>query len=347
MIPHLALACLLVICPSMEQKEETARTLQQSFPREISDSPHDKVITLAIENDSMGGGTDQNYTSGVRLTYFDLNADFPAYADELADLIPTFDINRTSSVFYSLGQNLYTPENIEQRPQDNNDRPWAAFLYGSVGMATLTDNHIDEIEATLGVVGPYAVGEQAQKFIHSHIFTGAPTPKGWSNQLDNEPGLMLSWQRRWPLYWTGETAGMLFSASPYYGLTLGNVYTYANGGVNVRINPSKLKWEDMPIRVRPAMPGTGFFEIPENKWSWYLFGGVEGRAVGRNIFLDGNTFSDSHNVDKRYFVADANAGIAFTYGRTRLSYTLVYRTKEFHDQDQDQVFGALSLGYRF
>src|SRR3546814_11015068 len=29
-----------------------------------------------------------------------------------------------------------------------------------------------------------------------------------------------------------------------------------------------------------------------------LFAGVEGRAVLRNIFLDGNTFADSHSVDE-------------------------------------------------
>ena len=101
------------------------------------------------------------------------------------------------------------------------------------------------------------------------------------------------------------------------------------------------------MRVRPALPGTGFFEIPEKKWSWSLFGGVEGRLVGRNIFLDGNTFRDSYSVDKNYAVGDANAGVALTYDQMRISYTLVYRTKEFETQDENTVFGALNLGYRF
>ncbi|WP_460994321.1 lipid A-modifier LpxR family protein, partial [Staphylococcus aureus] len=74
---------------------------------------------------------------------------------------------------------------------------------------------------------------------------------------------------------------------------------------------------------RLAMPGTGFFEIPEKKWGWYLFAGVDARAVARNIFLDGNTFKDSPSVDKFPLVADANAGLALTYDQLRISYTLV------------------------
>src|SRR5690606_21744570 len=102
-----------------------------------------------------------------------------------------------------------------------------------------------------------------------------------------------------------------------------------------------------PVRVRPAMPGTGAFVVPENTFSWYLFGGLETRAVARNIFLDGNTFANSHSVDKKPFVADLNAGIALTYGKVRASYALIYRTKEFDDQDKGDLFGTVTLGVRF
>lgn len=306
----------------------------------------DNIVTLVVENDLFGGnGTDQNYSSGIRLGYIDINSEFPQFAHEIADVVPMFDINETSSIFYSVGQNIYTPK-IDQREQDPDDRPWAAFLYGSIGMVTFTDNHSDEIEATLGVIGPAALGEPVQKAIHRHV-SGSPTPKGWSNQLENEPGLMLAWQRAWPRYFAGTLGSLYWSAAPYYGVTLGNVMTNGSTGINARIGPASEKWQDTPLRVRPAMPGTGFFEIPENKWSWYVFGGIEGRAVARNIFLDGNTFQDSHDVDKNYVVGDANAGLAFTYGQTRISYTLNYRSKEFKTQDKPELFGAVSLGYRF
>lgn len=322
-----------------------SRTLEQQIPVSVTNTDQDNILTLNVENDLFTGG-DSNYTSGVRLTYADLNTTPPEFAHTLAGWLPGFDINNTTSMSLSIGQNIFTPEDIDSRVQDPTDRPWAGFLYASMGMSTLTDNHIDQIELTAGVVGPASLAEETQKFIHRHI-SDSPMPKGWSNQLENEPGLMLAWERTWPQYLSGEVAGLFGSVAPYTGVTLGNVYTFADAGLSFRLGPDSEKWQDAPVRVRPAMPGTGFYEIPEDNWSWYLFAGVEGRAVARNIFLDGNTFRDSYSVDKEYLVGDANAGLALTYGKTRVSFTWVYRTREFEEQDKPQSFGSVAIGYRF
>jgi hypothetical protein len=266
--------------------------------------------------------------------------------DEMADAIPTFDLNATTSTFFTLGQNIYTPENIRLRVNQDSDRPWAAFLYGSVGLSTFENNHIDELELTLGVVGPEALGEQAQKFIHTHI-TDSPIPKGWSNQLDFEPGLILSGQRRWPMALSKTIGDFHFGMEPNVNVSLGNVYTYAGAGLSFTFGPYQDRFQDTPPRVRPAMPGSGYFETPDQGWSWYMFAGLDGRAVARNIFLDGNTFSDSHSVDKKPLVGDTTAGVAFTLGDYRLSYSLNARSKEFDGQDGESVFGAMTLSTRF
>lgn len=320
-------------------------TLQSEAGRIVDRLDQTRFITLNIENDMLGGGTDQNYTSGVRVTYHKLGADLPAFAYALDGIIPTFTINKSTSVYYSLGQNLYTPEDIERRTQDPNDRPWAGYLYASAGLSSITNNHIDDIEASVGVVGPWALGEPSQRIIHKII--DSPKPLGWDNQLENEPALMLSWDRRWPERYSFETMGLTATAEPNLGITLGNVYTYANGGMSFRLSPVSGRYQDAPIKVRPAMPGTGSFIVPSGVFSWYLFGGIEGRAVARNIFLDGNTFEDSYSVDKKHFVADATAGLALTYGKVRVSYAAVYRTEEFDQQDGGSIFGTVSLGYRF
>jgi hypothetical protein len=74
---------------------------------------------------------------------------------------------------------------------------------------------------------------------------------------------------------------------------------------------------------------------------------VDGRAVGRNIFLDGNTWQDSHSVDKNHVVADMSSGVSLVYKRVKITYTHVYRTKEFTDQDKGQVFGSISFSAIF
>ena len=322
------------------------RTIEQTIPSRVFETPEKTIVTLVIENDSLGGGTDNNYTSGVRFNFMNVNATFPPLAHKIDKLIPTFEINNTSSIHYSFGQNLYTPRDITQSQVSNNDRPWAAFLYGSLGMVTLTDNHTDEVEATFGVVGPAALGKPAQHFIHKHL-TNSPIPKGWSHQLKNEPGIILAWQRGWPMFVNGRIKNNFWSLKPYAGAAIGNIRTHGDVGFTIRLSPNDSKWQDTPIRVAPAMPGTGIYEIPQNKWSWSLFAGFEARAVVRDIFLDGNSFANSHSVNKKPIVSDITSGIATTYRNTRISYTVVYRTKEFYLQDRPEVFGALSLGIRF
>jgi hypothetical protein len=64
--------------------------------------------------------------------------------------------------------------------------------------------------------------------------------------------------------------------------------------------------------------------------------------------LDGNSFRDSASVDKKYFVTDASGGLSLTYGRAQVSYTLNWRSEEFRGpRAEEQVFGAITFGYRF
>ena len=88
-------------------------------------------------------------------------------------------------------------------------------------------------------------------------------------------------------------------------------------------------------------------EIRPHGLGWYLFGGLEGRAVARNIFLDGNTWEASPSVSKKTFVADFQAGAVLTYDQMRVSYTHVWRTKEFETQRHGEQFGAISVSVRW
>ena len=198
---------------------------------------------------------------------------------------------------------------------------------------------------TLGIVGEEALAEPVQEFVHDLIDTRDPS--GWDNQLDFEPGFILSRTRRWPMALSYTMDDFWFNVEPNINLSLGNVYTYAGAGANITFGPYQGTLQDTPPRVTPSGPGTGYFQTPDQGWSWYLFAGADGRAMARNIFLDGNTFSDSHSVDKKHFVADFYGGAALTFDNYRLSYTLTGRTKEFDKQENDSLFGSLTLTTRF
>jgi lipid A 3-O-deacylase len=335
---------LLLFCSIANAEIEQVQ--QKSLPNSIAKSSQKDLVTLIIENDSIGGGTDNNYTSGVALHFIHSDAKFPRIAHKIDKLIPSFEINSTSNIYYTFGQNIYTPRDTQNTQVDLNDRPWAGYLYGSLGMMTLTGNHSDEVEATIGVIGPASLAEHTQKFVHKYI-TDSDEPMGWDNQLKNEPVFSLAWQRSWPRYISGELADGFWSIKPHTGLTVGTLRSYAAAGASISLRPSDDKWQDNPIRVRPTMPGTGLFETDNDNLNWNLFAGIEGRAVANDVFLDGNNFTTSYSVDKKPFVADASAGISFTLFETRMSYTLVYRTKEFETQDSPEVFGTFSVGMKF
>lgn len=84
----------------------------------IKDMPHpdkDKFVTLTVENDMFGTkGTDDNYTSGVRLSYMDVGQELPRLSHFIDEYVPPFRLTENSAVFYSIGQNIYTPDDITQ-----------------------------------------------------------------------------------------------------------------------------------------------------------------------------------------------------------------------------------------
>jgi hypothetical protein len=304
------------------------------------------IWSLTTENDTYGAGTDKDYTNGIRLSHLETEGDVPELAYRVADIFPLFKAGRRSALIYSLGHNLYTPRDITRPTPDPTDRPYAALLYGSIGLASANEDlsRVDELELLAGVIGPLALGREIQQMVHEWLST--TKPRGWSNQLENEPVLTLTWQRRWPRSLTRHFGPLRLAATPHVALALGNAYTYGAAGGTLSLAPRSSTLQDQPLRVRPALPGTGYFEHVA-RFNWQLFTGGETRAVARDIFLDGNTFADSPSVDKKPLVTDLQAGIAFTYKNARLAYTAVYRTKEFYGQDEANLFGAISLSFRY
>lgn len=303
-------------------------------------------LSLAHENDLLAGSGDKFYTSGSQITYFDVDAKPPRFMKVLADEWLGFDIGKATLTSFTLGQKIFTPRNIRIAGEQAGDRPWAGWLYGTVGLVNVYQKHVDQFGLTVGVVGPGSLAEPTQKFIHKYI-SDSPEPMGWDNQLHTEPGLVLSWDRRWPVWKEVEWQGYRLQFEPSISMAGGNIYTYAGSGMLMTFGPNQGIVQDTPPRLSPSLPGTGYFDVPDRGWDWYLFSGVNSRLMLRDVFLDGNTFRDSYDVDRKPLVVDANAGFAFTLGNTRLAYTLVYRTREFEGQADPSVFGAVSLTQRF
>ena len=301
------------------------------------------VLTLVVENDNFYGKTDGYYTSGIALVWVPTGDRAPDWALRFARRLPWFPDGGQVRHGYAFGQNIYTPLDITLADPPLDERPYAGWLYGTIGLSIEKGRQFDQLALTLGVVGPASLAEETQKF--GHDLTDSPEPQGWATQLGNEPGIMLTYQRSWRAAAAATVAGLDLDLTPHFGGAVGNVYTYANGGMTLRIG-RRLGLDYGPPRIQPGISGAAFF-APRDRFTWYFFAGAEARAVARNIFLDGNTFRDSRSVDTEPLVGDLQWGVTLAWRDLRLSYTHVRRSREFETQLESDEFGSFSLSMAF
>ncbi|MEM9837911.1 MAG: lipid A deacylase LpxR family protein [Pseudomonadota bacterium] len=301
--------------------------------------------SLTWENDGFFG-SDDNYTAGLRLSYLSGNQELDPMGSFLADKILKLDTSPDKLRVrrgISIAQEIYTPEDVDVAEPLPDQHPYAGYLYVRFTRLIEQADRVDQVSLDLGVVGPSALGQEAQNFIHDVV--GRERYLGWDNQIDDTPGVNLNYDRQKRIAHGPET-GLSWDCILNSGFSLGTVDTSVRAGGNVRIGQN-LRSGFGPPRVRPATAGSGFFR-PQDGMAWYLFAGGEARAVAHNIFLDGSLFRDGDpSVEKNDIVADLQSGAAFQLGRTQLSFTYVWRTQEFETQNENQQFAALSLARRF
>jgi hypothetical protein len=90
------------------------------------------------------------------------------------------------------------------------------------------------------------------------------------------------------------------------------------------------------------MAGTNFPRTG-NYFAWNLFAGLEYRLMGYNIFIDGNTYSDTSQVESKRVVHDFQMGLELGWGAYRLSLMNVFRSKEYNGQLDGDQFMRLGL----
>lgn len=326
--------CIIIICLLISPELAHSTNL-----RNKEDSKG--IVSLVVENDSFAG-SDNDYTSGVRFSLFSSQDKMPKWINSIANMLPLAN-NGKKRISIAVGQSMFTPQDIANYSPSPNDQPYAGWLYSSIGIVSDTGVTLDNVMLTLGVVGPSALAEPSQIAIHNTI--GSPHPEGWDNQLKDEPGVILTYERKWRAMYQASPFGMGVDVTPHAGINLGNVNTDASIGATFRLGYD-LPSDYGPPRIRPSLPGSDFF-LPTKELGGYLFTTISGRAVGRNIFLDGNTFISGPRVDKETFVDSLQIGAAVTYGQTRISYTQVYMSKEYKTQENASQFGVVTISCRF
>ena len=340
----------IIVCLSIFILSQTA--LAQDEPDSFFDT-----FTIYWENDTFLG-TDRDYTNGLKLSWSTpflpgpAASHLPGWSHAVINHLPFVNNpERQRAVSLSVGQDIYTPQDTERSDLIEDDRPYAGYAFLAAGFHSKTTGRKDTWEFSIGIVGPHSYAEDTQNFVHDVI--GSPRAKGWQHQLKDEIGLNVTFESQWRLLHSEIGRGFSWDFIPHLGGSVGNVSIYANTGAEVRFGWNLPRnFGTCPIRSGCETAsafigdsGGGIFQ--KDRFGAHLFIAIDGRAVLRDIFLDGNTFADSHSVDKETFVADLMAGIAMEYGHIKASYSYIYRTKQFTTQDENQIFGAVSVSFSY
>ncbi|MFT5131754.1 MAG: lipid A 3-O-deacylase [Gammaproteobacteria bacterium] len=349
------LVCLiasLILCTSASAQAQNPRNDSWTF-------------TFHLEND-LFANTDRFYTNGIKLSWISPEIkwfqDLPwmkkpgliqSAANEIIDLLPfNQDSSRQRNLAFTVGQLMFTPEDISQRDLILDDRPYAGWLYGSVAFHSKTYRRLDTFEMQMGFTGDLSLAEQAQDLVHS--IRNIDKANGWDNQIDTELGFALIYDRKQrliPRHDFYKQWGLDFIA--HAGAAAGTVFSHVSTGLEFRIGWN-IPTDFGTALIRPAgdtnaPAGTNDprYQSGRQGLSFHLFGGTSARLVFRDIFLDGNTFSTSHSIDKKLLVGDFVMGASLIYRKFKLSYAQVIRTKESDRQNSGQNFGSISLSFTY
>jgi len=152
--------------------------------------------------------------------------------------------------------------------------------------------------------------------------------------LGTEPGLNLRYDRSYLFMARRNGSPWGGAMIPMFDTSLGNVLTYFQLGSTFRFGYN--------------LPNE--FAVTHNEgkvFGAYFFTRVEGRLVLRNIFLDGNSFRESHSVDKRFLVGDVRFGIALVFKRLELSAAHTVVSEEFKGEHGTDTYGTATLTVKF
>lgn len=328
--------------------------------RSTGNERHDKQAwAVSMDNDLfVPAGSDRDFTAGFALTYSGRPGvkHWQGLDNSLAvlDRLHGLDAEgRESSLVtpaIEIGAYGFTPENIEARAVQQDDRPYASLIYLSASRIYQTDGGRDAWSSavTIGVLGA-DVFEDAQNAVHS--VTSSDKSRGWDHQVSDGGELTLRYQTAYHQYWNISSPSVELKTT-YFGsvgyLTEGGIALSTRSGQiaspDYRFNPELISYGER-VNDTAAAPYAGRES--------YFWGGVALKARAYNAFLQGQFRNSDHTLhasELRPILAEAWIGYTVSFSSDmKFSYVLRAQTSEIRDGEGDRslLWGGLVLSQSF
>lgn len=312
----------------------------------LSTSVNAEINRIAVTQDNdIFVGNDSGYSNGLYISFLDTSDtydDMPSEDFWVAPLMwsmPKSNIQGTVNS-YMLGQTMNTPSDITIAEPDVAELPYSALLALTNTYIVINSNYADSVATTIGIVGPAALGEQAQTLVHKAI--GSSEPEGWDTQLENEIVFRFSRARVWRT-WAAQSDTIDFLTNT--SASLGTIRSSVNTGMTLRygknlLNSYATKLFSSSRTSNPAAVNNG----------WFIYTGIEAGYIFNQIFTDGNTFRDSNSIDYDNEYIEVSAGVAYSYNTFSVTYAvndsnILSRENTIKTQQNLTRYGTLTLSW--
>ena len=321
------------------------------------------TVAVWSENEAWVYGPEgiTNYSNGLQVSLSPTTPHEPCATDCSGQLFRRFvdfvnileaksnSPNKEIWLRYGLAHQFFTPDDIAIPTIQPDDRPYAGWLSTSldiVNEALIHDTdgsdrrYRNSVGLRIGVVGPASFGEELQEFWHG--VCDCKDPQGWDLQLGDELGFIYSLGHDRQLIRNDISDGWSYDVIGSGQAAIGNIYSGLELSGIVRLGYRLSNRWSATTMADISYDDSGNDSDP----GFFLFAGLTGRYVARDIFVDGNTWRDSHSVNRTPFVSDQMLGMGIHWKQLELRLTVTRRTNQYRTQAGPVRFGSVVLVWK-
>jgi len=303
-----------------------------------------RFFTITFENDIFVG-EDNGYTNGSGFTFGHAGfSDFnhnntPRWILKLTKRLPIATRpDRLRGISHMFFQRMQTPNDITDPNYNPDEVPYAGLLAWQGTMYSSTDRVSDQLSLYLGLIGPSAGGEAAQKAVHAAI--GSDEPLGWQFQIRDTPIFKLEYQKVWSLY-KRSNSPIELEVVGLGGAGIGNLKTATKWGLALRVGKNlKQSLSAFSLQADRQVNPLAFSKTND----WYGFVGARAGYVAYDIWVDGRIPEGlEQNITNESIRNDLAAGFVWSLGRFAFVFEVASMSspiEQFKDREQ---FGAVSV----
>lgn len=290
----------------------------------------ERFVQLNYDNDFFSA-TDRYYTQGIYLKFV-----LPINRKSiLSKLLIPLQKQGANDYGIQLRQDVFTPRSIRHDSIYFGERPYAALFYLTHELIS-TDFRKQQRLVTqfdLGIIGPYAKGEEEQKGIHKAL--NNIEPLGWQYQLTTD--YVINYNVRFEKGLINKKYLNFIAAAE---VKVGTLYDLAAVGMILRFGKMEGYFEEKRKMVHQQ----------KGKFKFYFLGRIIENAVAYNATLQGGVFNkDIYTLtgkDLDRVVTRAEGGVVLAWQQVQLEFTKIYLSPEFKN-GLDHGWGHCAISVHF